>query len=66
MDPPYKKQLIDKAMTYAHEVMNPGGVIVCESAYDETLPEKCGDFTAVKEAKYGKTRVTYYRAEADA
>lgn len=66
MDPPYRKQLIDKAMQYAHDVMNSGGVIVCESAYDEILPEKCGDFTVVKEAKYGKTKVTYYRAEANA
>ena len=28
MDPPYRKQLIDKAMQYAHDVMNSGGVIV--------------------------------------
>ncbi len=66
MDPPYRKQLADRALTYAHEVMNPGGVIVCESAYDEILPEKSGNFIAVKESKYGKTKVTYYRAEADA
>lgn len=65
MDPPYRKELINKALNYAGRVMNPGGVIVCESAYEEVLPEKSGVFAAVKTAKYGKTKLTYYRAEEE-
>ncbi len=61
IDPPYNKQLTAKALPLALSVLNDGGIIVCETAHDEELPESIGSYTAVKSDKYSKTRLTIYR-----
>ena len=41
--------------------MNGSGVIICETAKDEELPEAAGDWVISKSKAYGKTKLTYYR-----
>lgn len=61
IDPPYSKQLTAKALPLALSVINEGGIIVCETASDEELPDKIGSFSIVKCDRYSKTKLTIYR-----
>lgn len=61
IDPPYNKQLTQKALPLALKVLNEGAIIVCETAADEELPEQFDKYTAVKSDKYSKTKLTIYR-----
>lgn len=61
MDPPYSKGLLQKALPLACEVVNDGGVIVCEHPYGEEMPEAAGRFALYRSYKYGKLGVTVYR-----
>lgn len=61
MDPPYSKGILQKALPLAAEVVNDGGVIVCEHPYGQELPETVGDFALYRSYKYGKLGVTVYR-----
>lgn len=61
MDPPYSKGILQKALPLAAEIVNDGGVIVCEHPYGEELPETVGDFALYRSYKYGKLGVTVYR-----
>lgn len=62
LDPPYGKGLIEKALPLLVLKMAQGGVIVCETAAEESLPEEVGDFSIYREYKYGKIKLTIYRA----
>lgn len=61
LDPPYRTGLLQEALPLVAEVMNPGGVIICEHPIDETLPENAADFVKVKDYRYGKIILTSYR-----
>lgn len=61
LDPPYNKKIIDSVLPSVAEKMTDGGVIICESALNEALPEAAGAFNAVREYKYGKIKLTVYR-----
>ena len=61
IDPPYNKQLSAKALPLALNVLNEGGIIVCETAHDEELPEAIGNYVVVKSDRYSQTRLTIYR-----
>ena len=61
IDPPYNKGLALKALKLCPEIMNEGGIIVCETAYDEELPESIGNYSVSKNDKYSKTKLTIYR-----
>lgn len=63
LDPPYKTGLLQKALPLMANIMNEGGVIICEAAYDEELPERAGTFIKAKEYKYGKIKLATYRFE---
>lgn len=65
LDPPYRTDLIEKALPLLAEHMSPGGVILCETAKEETLPEEAGAFRKKKEYRYGKIKLTAYRVPAD-
>ena len=52
LDPPYNKGLIGECLNKLTLKMNDGGVIICETSKDETLPES---------VNYGKSKLTYYR-----
>lgn len=63
IDPPYKKQLTQKALSVVTNVLNDGGIIVCETDINEELPEKIGSYTVAKQDTYSKTKLTIYRYE---
>ena len=61
LDPPYNKNIIDAVLPSVAEKMTDYGVIICESALDETLPETAGEFSIHREYRYGKIKLTAYR-----
>ena len=64
IDPPYSKGLIDQALPLAAAKTSPQGVIVCEAAKRDTLPQQAGDFSLAATRNYGKTIIGYYRVPA--
>lgn len=61
LDPPYATDLLDKVLPELAEVMNVGGVILCEAPDSKPLPESAGEFTKRKTYRHGKTALTLYR-----
>lgn len=61
IDPPYGKGLVDKALPLVVPHVGDYGVIICEVARTDTLPEAAGDFRLVRESRYGKTKLGIYR-----
>ena len=60
-DPPYHKGLIEECLPRLVDMMNDGGVIICESARDEELPENVDGWCVDRVRNYGKTKLSYYR-----
>ena len=60
IDPPYDTDLMDKALEKitAFDILNDGGIIVCESRLDKTVKELPAPYYVEKERKYGKIKVT--------
>ncbi len=66
LDPPYKTALMPKSLQAikSFDILREGGIICCEAASDEKLPELEG-FTMGKMYKYGsKSVVLYTKASA--
>lgn len=61
LDPPYNMGLINEVLPLLGEKMSPGGIIICETQRDETLPDSAGSYKKVKEYRYGKAKLTTYR-----
>jgi len=60
IDPPYDTDLLDKALEKiaAFDILNDGGIIVCESRLDKTVKDLPAPYYVVKERRYGKIKVT--------
>lgn len=65
LDPPYNKKIIDAVLPSVASKMNDGGIIICESAFNEILPEVAGKFKIDREYKYGKIKLTVYRKKSE-
>ncbi|MEG0542568.1 MAG: 16S rRNA (guanine(966)-N(2))-methyltransferase RsmD [Angelakisella sp.] len=61
LDPPYSKGLVSDALPMLADKMSESGVILCETALTDELPETVGDFSVVKSTRYGKIKLTVYR-----
>jgi len=61
LDPPYGQGIPEAVLPLVAARMRPGGVILCETGRDETLPDFAGDFTRKREYFYGRAKVTTYR-----
>lgn len=61
IDPPYNKNIIDAVLPSVAEKMTDYGVIICESALEEVLPQNAGEFSIHREYRYGKIKLTVYR-----
>lgn len=61
VDPPYHKGIIEECLPPLTKMMSDDGVIVCESAKDETMPQEVNSWYIAREKHYGKTKLTYYR-----
>jgi 16S rRNA (guanine966-N2)-methyltransferase len=68
-DPPYSAgpddSLSKKAlqMLGACDILAPNGLIAVQHFKRDELPKSCGEFILVKEARYGNTRLSFYRKE---
>jgi 16S rRNA G966 N2-methylase RsmD len=65
LDPPYGKGILPSVLPSVAAVMKPGGAIICECPLEESLPESAGDFRIDREYRYGKIKITFYRAQED-
>lgn len=61
VDPPYSVGLMQKVLSALGPLMSEGGVILCESAKDEKLPDSAGPWALYRAHRYGKTKITVYR-----
>lgn len=61
VDPPYHKGIIEECLPLLTKMMSDDGVIICESAKDETMPQEVNSWCIAREKHYGKTKLTYYR-----
>ena len=63
LDPPYHQGLIQDCLDKLALKMNDDGVMICETAKTETLPESVNGWSISREKNYGKTKLTYYRKD---
>lgn len=65
IDPPYATNLAEKALEIINsvDILAEGGIIVCESSREKTLPELKAPYFKKKEYNYGKVRLTTYSKE---
>ena len=63
LDPPYRAGIMEDAIERVRLHMADNGIIVCETASEEVLPETIEGFTS-KRYKYGKIALTVYRKGA--
>ncbi len=61
LDPPYNKQLCDKAFPLLPGVLKETSVVICETQSDELLPEKVASLEIDREYKYSSVKLTVYR-----
>lgn len=61
IDPPYSKGLMEMALEKISDVMNEGGVVICEAPFADEMPERAGTFALKKKYRYGKTGLFVYR-----
>ena len=62
LDPPYAAGLLNKALLKMAEIdiMTENGIIVCESAVDQILPQLPAPYVMGRDYRYGKIRLTVY------
>ena len=60
LDPPYALGLMDEAINIITnvDILQDGGIILCESGKDWTCPELSAPYRVVKEYDYGSTKIT--------
>ncbi len=65
LDPPYAEVFLENALKCIAEIdiLQSGGIIVCEHPIEKDLTWQCSGFTRSKDYKYGKTLITLYRKE---
>ena len=61
LDPPYRADLLEKALKSTAKVMSDYGIIICEHPSDISLPLSVDGFTVTKNYKFGNIIVTVYR-----
>lgn len=65
LDPPYEKNLVVECLPALVRNMANDGVIICETARGESLPQEVDGWSVSRERNYGKTKLTYYRKDVD-
>lgn len=65
LDPPYDTTLLDKCLEIVQnvDILTDGGIIVCESRREKTLPELKAPLSRVLDRVYGKIKITVYKKE---
>ncbi len=65
LDPPYHHEILPKALPLLAPHMSENGVILCEYAEDEKIPDQMGKFSLQKVSRYGKIRIGIYRPQEE-
>lgn len=65
LDPPYRKQIITEVLPLLVPHLSDGGIIVCETAREEDLPQAVEDFSIYREYNYGKIKLTIYKKQEE-
>lgn len=65
LDPPYAEVFLENSIKCITEIdiLQSGGIIVCERPLGKELPWEYPGFTRSKDYKYGKTLITLYRKD---
>ena len=60
LDPPYDTDLLEKSLEkiVKFDILNDGGIIICESRLEKTLPALSAPYFVEKERTYGKIKIT--------
>ena len=66
VDPPYDTGLIDSALQKIQnvDILSDGGIIICESRREKTMPEMSAPFAKTLERCYRKVKITVYQKGA--
>lgn len=67
LDPPYDSDLLEKALEVIQnvDILNDGGIIVCESRREKSLPELDAPYRQTLSRRYGKVCLTVYKKDTD-
>lgn len=65
VDPPYSQGLAERALPLLCRRMAPGGVIICETAGVDAMPQEAEGFCQCVKRDYGKTTIRVYRGAAE-
>lgn len=65
LDPPYATNLLDKALQIINsvDILTEGGIIMCESGREKSMPDMNMPYFKRKEYNYGKVKLTTYSKE---
>lgn len=65
IDPPYDSGLAEKSLDTikTFDILSEGGIIICETRADTTLPELAPPYRKHREYRYGKVKLTTYKKE---
>ena len=65
LDPPYRLNILDKALNAVTRVMNNHGIIICEHPTDVSVPEVLNGFRLDRQRKYSKIVISIYRKDSE-
>ena len=65
LDPPYRLDLLEKALNAVSSIMKPHGIIVCEHPLDVKVPESLNGFSLERQRKYSKIIISIYRKDSE-
>ena len=65
VDPPYDSPVYDTVLETINsvDILSDGGIIICESRREKSLPEMTAPYKKTKEYNYGKVKLCLYRKE---
>ena len=65
MDPPYDTDLYERCLEALcrFDILSDGGIIICESRQDRTIPGTFLDDYSMKQYRYGKIKITVLRKQ---
>ncbi len=66
LDPPYKSEMLEKAMKMVEtfDILHEGGIMICESDSKKNLPEPESPRYSVREYRYGRVKLTTWTKTA--
>ena len=65
LDPPYRSDLLLTALEGVTLRMKEGGKILCEHPLGAEMPGQVGDFSLLRQYRYGKIQVSLYGRAAE-